>query len=195
MFCRLLCDWSFGLSSALCASVLSRLLHASYSGFCEACWGATQQVTMVLGVRARPWGLQLLLLGNTSEQFLSQAGCGLLQRPVLNSSLSLKSQVGIRLWQACLSESRFKGFFGGQVFHSAAERLPCWAALLVCLQSLFVHHKMLVAWKGKIPWRRKWQPTPVFLPGESHGWRSLEGYSPRGRKESDTTERLHFTRK
>ena len=35
-------------------------------------------------------------------------------------------------------------------------------------------------------------PTPVFLPGESHGWRSLVGYSPRGRKELDTTERLHF---
>ena len=32
---------------------------------------------------------------------------------------------------------------------------------------------------GKIPWRRKWQSTPVFLPGESHGWRSLVGYSPR----------------
>ena len=48
-------------------------------------------------------------------------------------------------------------------------------------------------WVGKIPWRRKWQPTPVFLPGESHGGRSLVGYSPRGRKESDTTERLHFT--
>ena len=42
------------------------------------------------------------------------------------------------------------------------------------------------------PWRRKWQPTPVFLPGESHGQRSLVGYSPRDRKESDTTERLHF---
>ena len=41
-------------------------------------------------------------------------------------------------------------------------------------------------------WRRKWQPTPVFLPGESHGWRSLVGYSPQGRKEPDTTERLHF---
>ena len=40
-------------------------------------------------------------------------------------------------------------------------------------------------------WRRKWQPTPVFLPGESHGGRSLVGYSPRGHKESDTTERLH----
>ena len=43
-------------------------------------------------------------------------------------------------------------------------------------------------WVGKIPWRRKWQPTPVFLPGESHGQRSLAGYSPWGCKESDTTE-------
>ena len=34
-------------------------------------------------------------------------------------------------------------------------------------------------WVGTIPWRRKWQPTPVFLPGESHGQRSLAGYSPR----------------
>ena len=37
----------------------------------------------------------------------------------------------------------------------------------------------------------KWQPTPVFLPGESHGWRSQADYSPWGRKELDTTERLH----
>ena len=44
----------------------------------------------------------------------------------------------------------------------------------------------------KIPWRRKWQPTPVLLPGKSHGWTSLVGYSPWGCKESDTTERLHF---
>ena len=47
-------------------------------------------------------------------------------------------------------------------------------------------------WVGKIPWRRNWQPTPVLLPGESHGGRSLVNYSPWGRKESDTTERLHF---
>ena len=47
----------------------------------------------------------------------------------------------------------------------------------------------------KIPWRRKWQPTPVFSPGESDGRRSLVGYCPRGRKESDTTDRLHFFRK
>ena len=43
-------------------------------------------------------------------------------------------------------------------------------------------------WVGKIPWRGKWQPTPVFLPGKSHGQRSLVGYSPWGCKESNTTE-------
>ena len=41
----------------------------------------------------------------------------------------------------------------------------------------------------KDPWRREWQPTPVFWPREFHGQRSLEGYSPWDRKESDTTER------
>ena len=40
-------------------------------------------------------------------------------------------------------------------------------------------------------WRRKWQPIPVLLPGEFHGWRSQVGYSPWGRKESDMTERLN----
>ena len=43
-------------------------------------------------------------------------------------------------------------------------------------------------WVGKIPWRRAWQPTPVFLPGKSHGWRSLVGYRPWGQKESGMTE-------
>ena len=47
-------------------------------------------------------------------------------------------------------------------------------------------------WVGKIPWRRKWQPTPVLLPGKFHGWRSLVGYSPWGCKESDKIEQLHF---
>ena len=46
---------------------------------------------------------------------------------------------------------------------------------------------------GKIRWRRKWQPTPVFLPGEPHGQRSLAGYSPWGCRESDTTEQLSLT--
>ena len=47
-------------------------------------------------------------------------------------------------------------------------------------------------WVGKIPWRRKWLSTTVLLPGKSHGQRSLVGYSSWGRKESDTTKRIHF---
>ena len=43
-------------------------------------------------------------------------------------------------------------------------------------------------WVGKIPWRRKWQPTPVFLSGESYGHMSLAGYSPWGCKESNMTK-------
>ena len=45
-------------------------------------------------------------------------------------------------------------------------------------------------WVRRSHWRRKWQPTPVFLPRESHGRRSLLGYSPWGRNKWDTTERL-----
>ena len=49
-------------------------------------------------------------------------------------------------------------------------------------------------WVGKIPWRREWHPTPVLLPGESHGRRSLVGYSPWGHKEWDVTERTWHIR-
>ena len=48
-------------------------------------------------------------------------------------------------------------------------------------------------WVGKIPWRRKWQPTPVLLPRKSHGWRSLlQATVHGGHKDSGMTERLHF---
>ena len=46
--------------------------------------------------------------------------------------------------------------------------------------------------QGRFPRRRKWQPTPVFLPGESHGRKSLVGYRPPDHNEQDSTERLHF---
>ena len=57
----------------------------------------------------------------------------------------------------------------------------------VC-QSRSYRVRMFSPWVGKIPWRSKWQHTPVFLPGESPGERSLAGYSPQGCKELDTTE-------
>ena len=46
-------------------------------------------------------------------------------------------------------------------------------------------------WAGKIPWRRKCQSTPAFMPGKFHGQRGLVGYSPWGCKEPDMTERVH----
>ena len=45
-------------------------------------------------------------------------------------------------------------------------------------------------WVGKIPWRRKWPPTPVFMPRKSHGQKSLVGYSLWDRKQLDTTEHI-----
>ena len=57
----------------------------------------------------------------------------------------------------------------------------------ICLQC---RRPRFSPWVGKIPWRKKWLPTPVFLPEEAHGQRSLAGYSPWGCKESDITERL-----
>ena len=65
-----------------------------------------------------------------------------------------------------------------------------WVSLVAQTVSLQYRGLKLDPWVGKIPWRRAWQPTPVFLPGESHGQRSLEGYSPWGCKESDTTEQI-----
>ena len=65
----------------------------------------------------------------------------------------------------------------------------CLRRLRICLQC---GRPRFDPWVGKIPWRRKWQPTPVFLPGEFHGQWSLVGCRPWGHKEWDTTERLHF---
>ena len=57
-------------------------------------------------------------------------------------------------------------------------RVVSWQTVGVCLR----HRRPgLNPWVGKIPWRREWHPTPVLLPGKSHGWRSLVGCSPWGR--------------
>ena len=70
-----------------------------------------------------------------------------------------------------------------------------WFDLLVIqgiLKSFLQHHnlKASILWCLAFFWKRKWQPTPVFLPGKFHGQRNLVGYSPRGHKESGTTEHI-----
>ena len=85
---------------------------------------------------------------------------------------------------------------GGQYFQSHLS-FPClWMTPLVaemvkCLPTM--QETQLQSLGREISWRRKWQPTPVFLPGKSHRWRRLVSCSPWGRKESDMTEWLHFT--
>ena len=75
------------------------------------------------------------------------------------------------------------GFCGKLVTSLVAQMVKCVPTL---------QETRFDSWVRKILWRRKWQPTPVLLLGKSHGWRSMVGYSPWDRKESDMTERLHF---
>ena len=77
--------------------------------------------------------------------------------------------------------------------------------IYICICSFYIYIKGKIGKNGghmlsprnlqqsrQFPWRRKWHPTPVLLPGKSNGWRSLVGCGPWGHKESDTTERLCF---
>ena len=82
------------------------------------------------------------------------------------------------LWLLTALQHLFYGFPAGSV----VENPPA-------MQGTFRRHRF-DPWVGKIPWRRKWQLTPVFLPGESHGQRSLASYSPWSQKELDITEQL-----
>ena len=73
---------------------------------------------------------------------------------------------------------------------TSSVHFPC----QTCVWKSWVHYSLLTEFTGfyRIDQRRQWQPTPVLLPGKSHGWRSLVGYSPWHREESDTTEQPHF---
>ena len=76
----------------------------------------------------------------------------------------------------------------GKATYSTILGLPLWLSWQrICLQCRTPEFD---PWIGKMPWRREWLPTPVFLPGESHGQRTLAGCSPRGHKESDMTDEL-----
>ena len=91
------------------------------------------------------------------------------------------------VWMEC-GNWWWTGRPGGVWFMGSQRVRPDWATELnwQCRRPSFD------PWVEKIPWRRKWQPTPVLLPGKSHGLRSVVGYNPWGRKESDMTEWLNF---
>ena len=91
----------------------------------------------------------------------------------------------------------------GQVFYVAFQNFPTGLISFTCsnrwpdtISSGQSNHHLLRfnPWVGRIPWRKAWQPTPEFLPGESHRQRSLVGYSPWGHTESGTTWYAHIIR-
>ena len=122
-----------------------------------------------------------------SRRFLGEGNGYPFQYSCLENSMGQRSPVGYNSPWCCKESdtterltlfhyySSFMDFTGS----SAVKNLPASAGDI---------GDIFDPWVGKILWRRKWQPTPVFLPGEFHGQRSLVGYSPWGRKESDTTQ-------
>ena len=90
-----------------------------------------------------------------------------------------------------LASTRLRERKGHKSNTKTLSELPGWASLVAqlvenqpAMQETTCRFK---PWVRKIPWRRKWKPTPVFLPGKSHGQRSVAGYSPWGCKKSDMT--------
>ena len=95
-----------------------------------------------------------------------------------NLDLCSYLQINDALFPFCMCPLPARGFPGG----TSGKELTC--------QCRRQKRRGFNPWVRKIPWRRKWQPTPIFLPGKSHGQRSLVGYNPWGHKESDATEHI-----
>ena len=105
---------------------------------------------------------------------------------------------GLALAPSYFSEPYLGGLTGGRPppthplpLKAPVDRFPL-SPLHSHIQSWNIITKKISSRSGDM-WRRQWHPTPVLLPGKSHGRRSLLGCNPRGRSESDTTERLHFS--
>ena len=127
---------------------------------------------------------QALRLWAGNPHPLCQPAHGLLkedQRPRAVRLLFPEIRTDQLCWQAilCLCGEEIKHIFG----------LPWWLSGKESACQCRRHRCDLCI--GKLPWRQKWQSTPVFFPRKSHGQRSLEGYSPWGLKKSDTTYRLN----
>ena len=96
-------------------------------------------------------------------------------------------------WNTSLLSLLLLGFFKIMYVDTWASQVNQWQNKPACQCRRCQRHSF-DPWVGKIPGRRKWQLTLVFLPGESHGQRSLAGYSPWGHKESDTIQCLSTAR-
>ena len=153
------CTWGFGLAANLVPSVTwqpltSALPHLSCSALHVA--KASQPAAPILAFK----------YDSTLEIYGSQC-------PMEGESQMINAPSSVTWMDRFLS--RFNHLFRRLW---ASPVAPWWRNCLQCR----CKRCRFNSWVGKIPWRRKWQPTPVFLPGKSHGERSLVGYSPWGQK-------------
>ena len=107
--------------------------------------------------------------------------------------------IGTQLYTTRLSETTEKKTSQNPIRDQVSARTTSYFLNLYTLVAVLLNKERMCLqcrrpgfdlWVGKIPWRREWLPTPGFLPEEFHGQRRLAGYSPWGRRESDTTEGL-----
>ena len=131
-------------------------------------WGAVWSSTPI----HQPWMCALLLLVTNAQQTI-------FYRTTLNSLLLYLTFLWVG-WAPVGSS----WFFFFLTFYFALEYgLPRWLSGKISACQCRRHRKQgFYPWVQKIPWRRKWQPAPVFLPGNSHGQRSLVGYKSPGCK-------------
>ena len=122
------------------------------------------------------WALGSITMNKASEG--DEISVELLQI-LKDDAVKVMHSICQQIWKLSSGHRTGKGQFS---FQSQRQEMPKNAQATAQLHS-----------SHTISWRRKWQPTPVFLPGKSHGWRNLVGYNLWGHKESDTTELLHLT--
>ena len=107
-------------------------------------------------------------------------------------SYDLWSPLCLKLWTNGEEMVNTAGPKGSELYFLDWKEVTQW--LSIHLQCRRQKRREPDPWDRKIPWRRKWQPTPPFFPGESHGQRSLTGYNPQGCKDSDTNEATEHAR-
>ena len=140
----------------------------------------------ILDVKAAPWKSELIFLRSTMAHGHSQ------QRPPEPCSITPRDQVSKTSSAVCLKPCDITGTFWRMVTADRGDTV-LWGLALCIIKDTSVFSKgfsrllsgkesicqcRVRFWTRKISWRRKWQPLPVSLPGESHGQRSLAGYSP-----------------
>ena len=132
-------------------------------------------------------GGQLKLRRFFPRRTRSKPYTGLLSPWILHQEDKSPECLTLRVNRACIWESQKATGNKDSTF----KWLPWWLRQYrICLQC---GRPEFDPWIWKIPWKREWLPTPLFLPGESHGQKSLLGYSPWGYKEMDMTEQLTHT--